>query len=711
MSENDSGADGRYVCGIDIGGTFTDCAVVDEAGRITTAKVPSTPSQPAEAFVDGLAAAADRLGMPLGDLLARSSQVMHGTTVATNVVVENRGARVGLLATVGHGEAILHMRGAGRTTGVPIERMLDIPRSDKPEPLVPRSLIEEVTERVDSDGEVVVALDEDQARAAIGRLVDQGVEAIAISFLWAFLNPAHERRVAELVAEIAPGLYVSASHELAPVLGEYERTVATALNSYVGPATRGYLEDLDRRMKDAGYERDVLIVESTGGVVPAPRAGGEAVLTLGSGPVAGLIGTRFLAEAIGLPNVIAVDMGGTSFDIGLVRDGRPVTSDSAVVDQYQYYVPNVDVRSIGAGGGSLASVDEVSGGLLVGPDSAGAVPGPACYRRGGTRATVTDADVVLGYLDPEFFLGGGMTLDVAAAEAAVDEIADDAGLDRTAAAAGIVKVVEFRMADLIRTTTIERGFDPRDFALFVYGGAGAVHGVVLARELGIGTVVVPMGNAAGVWSALGAATSDVLFVHRLSDPQAAPFHGARLTQRYEELEEAGRRELTEQGFAPERIAFARRAAIRYRYQIHEIEIDAPEGAIDADGAQRMLDDFEAAYEALYGRGTGFSAAGFEVTNLKVLATGTLARPELASGVDGPAQGAAPRARREIYSAEDGRFVSAAVIHGEDLSPGMEIPGPAVVELEFTTVVVPPRSRAEVDGIGNLVIRLLQEDHA
>ncbi|MBX6382579.1 MAG: hydantoinase/oxoprolinase family protein [Microbispora sp.] len=697
-------SDSRFVCGIDIGGTFTDCAVVDETGRMVTAKVPSTPDRPAEAFMDALAASAATMGVPLGDLLARCDQLMHGTTVATNAVVQKRGAKVGLVATLGHGEAILHMRGAGRTTGVNIERMLDIPSSGKPEPLVPRALIVEVVERVDCDGDVVVPLDEAQAEAAVRRLLDQGVDAIAISLLWAFLNPDHEQRIKAIIRRLAPDVYVTASSDIAPVMGEYERTVATALNSYVGPVTRGYLRDLSERVTGAGYGRDVLIVESTGGVVPAPRAGEEASLTLGSGPVAGIIGTRFLAEALGMPNVIAVDMGGTSFDLGLVRDGAPVTSDTALVGQYQYHVPNVDVRSIGAGGGSIASVDEISGGLLVGPDSAGAVPGPACYRRGGTEATVTDADLVLGYLDPAFFLGGRMALDRRAAEEAIDRIAEQAGLDRTRTAAGIVKVVEFRMADLIRTTTIERGFDPREFSLFVYGGAGPVHGVLLARELGIGTVVVPMGNAAGVWSALGAATSHVLFVYRQSDPQTAPFDGERLTRAYREMEERGRRELRDQGFSDERIEITRRASIRYRYQIHEVEIEVAAGDIDEAGAQTMLDDFERAYEAKYGKGTGFPAAGFEVTSLKVLAVGRLTQPELAQRAR---DGARPDSfdSREIYVPDEERFVRAAVAHGRDLRPGMEIAGPAVIELDWTTVVVQPGSRAEVDGLGNLIIRL------
>jgi N-methylhydantoinase A len=706
LTDHPSGV--RFVCGIDIGGTFTDCAVVDPQGRIVTAKVPSTPRQPAVAFLDSLAAAADTLQISLRELLEHADQVMHGTTVATNVVVQRRGARVGLIATRGHGEAILLMRGSGRTTGVSIEEMLDIPHSNKPEPLVPRSLIQEVTERVDSDGDVVVSLDEDEVVAAVRRLLDANVEAIAICLLWSFRNPRHEQRVKEIVERMAPGLYVTASSDLSPVMGEYERTVATALNCYVGPTTRDYLDDLSRRIAAAGFDRDVLIVQSTGGVVPAPRAGAAASLTLGSGPVAGVIGTQFLAQALGMPHVVAVDMGGTSFDIGLVRDGAPLTSDISVVDQYQYQVANVAVKSIGAGGGSIASVDEISGGILVGPQSAGAVPGPACYRRGGAQATVTDADLLLGYLDPEFFLGGRMELDAALAAEAVDRVAEAAALSRIEAAAGIVKVVEFRMADLIRATTIERGYDPREFALFVYGGAGAVHGVVLARELGISTVVVPMGKPAGVWSALGAATSDVLLVLRGSDPQTAPFDADRLTAAYDELETRGRQDLAGQGFDPSVIQLSRRASMRYRYQIHEVEIDVPAGPLTGESAERMLADFEDAYERLYGKGSGFAAAGFEVTNLKVIARGQL--PHLAlAGRDDAGQAAPGTRSRRMYDPELAEFVEAAVVLAHEVRPGLDVPGPAIVELEWTTVVLPHHSRARVDGLANLIIDVKERD--
>jgi N-methylhydantoinase A len=705
-SRNGTPESGRLICGIDIGGTFTDCAVVDESGSIVTSKVPSTPANPAEAFVSALESAAKAMGTDLQQLLARSEQVMHGTTVGTNAVVQRRGARVGLIATAGHGEAILHMRGSGRTAGVSVEKMLDIPGSDKPEPLVPRSLIKEVVERVDCDGDVVVPLNEASAERAVAELRDAGVESIAICLLWSFLNPAHEQAIKAIAKRLAPDAYVTASHELVPVWGEYERTVATVLNAYIGPITQRYLDDLGGKMRTAGFDRDVLIVQSTGGVTSAPRAGEGALLTLGSGPVAGMMGTAFLAAALGLEDVIAVDMGGTSFDIGVVRGGVPVTTDVSVVEQYQYYVPTVDVVSIGAGGGSIASVDEISGGLLVGPESAGATPGPACYSRGGTEPTVTDANLLLGYLDPDFFLGGGMRLDRDLAERAVEKIAQRSGLDLIHAAAGIVKVVEFRMADLIRKTTIEKGFDPRDFTLFVYGGAGASHGVVLARELGIKKVVVPMGNVAGVWSALGAASANVLAVFRLSDPQTAPFDAARLTGVYDELEQRARAELHGEGFGDESISLQRRASLRYRYQIHEVEVNVAAGELGADDASHIVSDFEAAYESLYGKGSGFSAAGFELTSFKVLASGILWKPELTSqsSTNGRPRSTG-RDSRQIFDSEAGEFLTATVIKGEELGQGETLEGPGIIELPWTTVVVHPRSSAEVDHLGNLIISI------
>ena len=365
----------------------------------------------------------------------------------------------------------------------------------------------------------------------------------------------------------------------------------------------------------------------------------------------------------------------------------------------------MDVRSIGAGGGSIARADELSGGLLVGPDSAGAVPGPACYSRGGTEATVTDANLLLGYLDPEFFLAGRMTLDKGKADAAVDAVAAKLSLSRVATAAGIVKVVEFAMADLIRKVTVERGFDPRDFVLFIYGGAGATHGVVLARELGIRTAVVPMGTVAGVWSALGAASANVVHVYRTSDPQTAPFDVAQLNAVYGDLEERARTELAGQGFDGEAVTLERYASLRHRYQIHEVEIPVAAGAIDEVGSARLIADFEAAYEALYGKGSGFSAAGFELTNVKVLATGSLWKPELTGAGVGAIAEQARHGTRRIYCPYAGDFVEAEVFRGVALPPGSVVEGPGIIELPWTTVVVHTGSRAEPDALGNLVITL------
>lgn len=525
-----------FVCGVDFGGTFTDCVVVDPDGNLVLGKASTTPDDRSQGFMDSVASAARRLDLEVEDLLGETHRLLHGTTVATNAMVERKGAKVGLIATKGHGDAILMMRGAGRTAGLPVDKVLDIPGSDKPEPLVPRTRIREVTERIDYAGEMIVPLDEDEARDAVRSLLETGAEAICVSFLWSFQNPEHEDRVVDMVRELAPGVFVTASHRLIAKWGEYERTAGAVINSFVGPATESYLTRTASRVESKGYSNPFLIMQATGGLAPVEECAQAPLLTLGSGPVGGLEGVRFLSETLGLDNVIAADMGGTSFDIGLIVDGYPVKSSTTTVGQYQYTLLVVDVQSIGSGGGSIAWVDDVSGALRVGPHSAGADPGPACYARGGTEPTVTDADLILGYLNPKYFLEGALPLDRERAEKALASLGDRAGMSPTETAAGIATIVEFQMADLIRRTTVQKGYDPRDFALFAYGGAGPVHAPVIARELGVSKVIVPLGDVAGTWSAMGVAASNVVRVFEQTWIMYEPFDHEAVTEAYRALE-------------------------------------------------------------------------------------------------------------------------------------------------------------------------------
>jgi len=696
-----------YICGVDIGGTFTDCVVIDDEGTVTISKTPSTPGDFSSGFFDSLRLAAETKGLSLEELMRDTVTLSHGTTVATNAVVEHRGSKVGLITTAGHGDAILIMRAFGRVAGLAPADLLRFSAADKPEPIVPRSRIREVAERVDSRGQVVVELNEEQARTAINELREQGVEGIAISLLWSFRNSTHELRIRELVEELAPELFVTCSSELVPLLGEYERTVATVMNNYVGPITSSYIDDIQRKAIDESLEGPFLLMQCNGGLASAETAKRSSLLLLQSGPTGGIVGSQFLGELMGFRNIIATDMGGTTFDVGLINDGIPARTSTTIVDQYEFYVPTIDVKSIGAGGGSIAWYDEVRGGLSVGPRSAGAAPGPVCYGRGGTEPTVTDADVVLGYIDPDYFLGGRATLDRDGAWKAISELGEQLGLDAYETAAGINRIVDHNMADLIRRETIEKGLDPRDFVVFTYGGAGASHAGVYASELGVSTVVVPLTDTASVWSALGVASSDVIHIHQRNDIQAAPFDGDRLREARDALRRRTLAEFAGEGFSEETVSLRWTADIRHRLQVHVVEVPFPEGDFSDDDLEKLIGTFTERYEELYGKGTAFTAAGVELVTLRCAGSATVRKPTLNTRQLGPAEPSelARVAPREMYWPEYGRLHETPIYRAEHLLPGNTISGPAVIEPTVTTIVVRPEQTARMDEFGNIIIQL------
>ena len=594
----------QYFCGIDIGGTFTDCVVVDDDGRVVTCKVPSTPGNFAEGMLRAVDRAAERMGLSPEALCADMALLSHGTTTGTNAVIQKRGARVGLLTTKGHNDVIHIMRGSRGLDGRDIRLVVHIPESQKPDPLVPKRLIRGISERIDCFGEEIVALNEDEVREGVRELRALGVDAIAICYLWSFLDPRHEARSKEIAQEIAPELYVSCSHELVPKWGEYERTTATALNTYIGPVTSEYLATIDRELRAKGYRAPLQITQCAGGTISVEKARQAPLLTLDSGPVSGVMGSKFLGDLCETPNVITTDMGGTSFDVGIIHEGRPASSYRSIVNQYEYYLPKVDIQAIGSGGGSQVWIDDITGSLRVGPDSAGADPGPVCYGRGGEIPTVTDADLVLGYLDGENFAGGTMRLDRPAAAAAIEPLGKRLGLDLYETASGIAQIAEFQMADLIRKVTIQKGFDPRDFTLFAFGGAGPVHAAVFARELGIDTVVVPQRETASVWCAFGAVASDILHVDERVEISQSPFDAARIREILSELRARGAAQLESDGVAPGAQRFAFSLDMRHRGQINEVEVDL---AIRRCGRAADLDEPPSApsverYELLYGSG-------------------------------------------------------------------------------------------------------------
>jgi len=696
-----------YIIGIDTGGTFTDCIVMDADGKLTAAKAPSTPDDFSEGVMESLRVAAERLGITIEALLGETARLALGTTVGTNAMLQRRGARVGLITTKGHRDVIHIMRGARGVPGLNNVQVLHFPESGKPDPIVPKPFIAEVSERVDCKGQVVVELNEGEAEQAIRRLVAKGVEAIAICFLWSFKAPEHERRVKQMVERLAPGVFVCCSADLIPRWGEYERTVATVLNAYLGPVMSRYLDRLESRAQAAGLRYPLQVMQCGGGVIPAAESARRAFLTLDSGPVAGVLASQYLGGIIGAKHIIATDMGGTSFDVGLVWDGEPIASYQSVVHQYEYFVPRIDIRSVGSGGGSIIWIDEVSATMRVGPISAGAKPGPACYGRGGTQPTVTDADLVLGYIDPDYFLGGRLRLDLEKARESLGPIATRLGMGLVETASGAVRVVEHQMADLIRKVTVQKGYDPRDCVVFAYGGAGPVHAGVYARELGAQGVVVPLGEICSLWSALGAASADLLHIYEAVDIQSSPFDPARVMSHFVELEAQGLRQLAADGVDMKLARLARSADIRYKGQINEVEVPVAPGPLDAAALASLIGDFHRRYETVYGKGAGFHEARLEIVTYRVRASAVSAKPRIVAAREADREPAreARAGTRPVYWAELGDFDATPVFWGHRLAPGNVIPGPAIIQVPDTTIVVHPWETARMDAYGNVLIDL------
>lgn len=702
----------EYYIGLDGGGTFTDCVAMDSEGRLYYAKAPTTKEDFSVGMFEALSALAAECGTTKEDLIASAARFSLGTTVGTNLLVERKGARTGLLATAGHGDAILMMRGSGRIAGLDPEIYYHPQATDKPEPLVPRALIREINERVDWKGQVVVPLDIDEVEAAVHSLVEAGVGAIAVAFLWSFRNPAHELKVVEIIRRVAPEVYVSCSHQVVPRMGEYERTVATVINSYVGPNSEAYFKSASKRLHEAGLQHPLLIMQVSGGVLRAKKAVEVPLTSLGSGPVGGLIGSAALAKNLGHPNVIATDMGGTSFEVGLIVDGEPLMTDENIVNQYRYKLLQLQTTSIACGGGSIARLDPYSRSVRVGPESAGANPGPVCYGRGGTEPTVTDADVVLGLLSAENFLGGRMPLDRDAAVRAVGLLGKQVGLEPEETAAGLLRINNTKAAELIRQQTVIRGYDPRDFIVYAYGGAGPLHAFNYARELGVRGVVIPLGNGASTLSAYGCATSNLVRYFESEQMLYYPFPLDELNAQIAKLEKEARESLAEVGKAAENTSLERFGLMRYRGQwLHNLQMRLPDGSLGAAGVEQVVNDFRSAYDKLYGSGAGQVSQGVELFTLRVRATAHLRKPGQAL-FEEPVLEIADAARlgtRRIYWPDRMAEIESQVFDGRSLRFGNRVTGPAVVELPYTSIPVGAGQNLEFDAFGNLVLQLTEPE--
>jgi N-methylhydantoinase A len=696
-----------YIVGVDIGGTFTDCVVVDDQGNLTIGKASSTPRDFAVGVVDAVRSAAIALGMSSEEELLKATRLFyHASTVADNTLITRAGAKTGIIATKGFGDSFLMMRG-GITLGLPEEEAAHEAALRKPIPFVPRSLIREVTERVDYEGDVIVALDEKEARQVATELVDEGVDSIAVSLLWSISNDSHEKAIADILRKDNPGVSVSLSSEAAPYSGEYERTATTVVNAYIGPIITKYLDNLRGSLQERGLEREPLIMQAYGGVLGIEEAGKRAVGSIESGPAAGVAACQFVGGLISEPNIVACDMGGTTFKVGVIREGEVERDYSPVFMRYRLLSSKIWVESIGSGGGSIAWIDKVSGLLKVGPEGAGASPGPVCYRRGGTEPTVTDADLLLGYLNDGYFLGGEMSLDKQGAEKAIaEQVAAPLGMATIEAANAIHRIVNAQMSDLIRNATIRRGHDPRGDVLFAFGGAGPVHASRFASELGIRKVIVPA--TASVHGAVGLVASDVAYEEGTSERIEVPAAPEHVNATFAPLIDKVNRELADAGFDAKDRQIVRLVAMRYRYQLHELNVTLPSGSdpITEEDLEELSDRFDNMYEESYGKGSAYRAAGVEITTLRVRGIGLLAKPSIKAvpNVGSDVRGA-KKGQRPVFFEENGGFTPTDIYDYVKLGGGMEIPGPAIIETPVTTIVINPKDHASVDDFANIHIAI------
>ena len=696
-----------YVIGIDVGGTFTDAVVIKPDGAMVSAKTPSTPPDYSDGVLNAIDLLAGELGCSVSDMLADTDHIAHGTTSSLNALVMGKVPRIGFITTQGHRDSIFIMNVEGRYLGRPQHELQDIMTQTKPRGLVERRLAREVVERVDRAGAVIVPLNEENAREVIREILAEGVKAIAISLLWSFRNPAHERRLRELVHEQDPSVFVALSSEVSPRIREFARHSTTIMSTQIGPGLELYLKDLESKLREKGLSGALLVMQSAGGAIAASEAAASAITTIGGVLTGGVVGCSRLAERLGHKNVIATDVGGTTFLAGIIADGEPVRAAQTIVNQHPVNVPTLRVDAIGSGGGAIAWLDS-GGNLRVGPLSAQAVPGPACYGAGGTEPTNTDANLVLGILPETGLLGGlhPISKDLAA-DAIRRRIAKPLGLSVEEAAAAIYAVQNAQTGDLLRKIVVESGYDPRNFTVYAFGGAGPAHCAAYAAQVGVREVVVPLGPVASAFSAFGLASSDIVLIREHSDPIIAPFDPQRVQDNFAMLEQQVLDAMKRQGIEVERIVIHREIDIRYGLQLGEVTTPLGSGPISKAMLEQCVDDFEQLYARLYGEGSGFAGAGIHGITFRVRAVGLLnVKPAFehlgqAAATD---VSSAMLTRRPVCL--DGRkgYIDTPIYDYHRLRAGHVVVGPAVIQVPTTSVVVPDGMHGTIDEIGVLKIQ-------
>jgi len=695
------------LCYIDVGGTFTDAFLVDADGDFVTAKAPSTPDDVSRGFFSAVDRAAEEMGLPVAETLSALRVLGYGATLALNTVLTRRGGRPGLVITRGF-EHLLTM-GRGKQSWTELDRPARIhPVTHRMlEPLIPFERVRGVSERIDCLGAEQIPLYESDVEIAVGELVDAGADAIVVCFLWAFLNDSHEARAAEIARELvaASGLDVPvvAAHEVSPVIRELPRANAAVFEAYAGPLVRRAFANLQGELASNGFDGELQVMQSAGGLAPARAV--KVVDTIQSGPVGGLVGGRYVGELYGFENIITTDVGGTSFDLGLITRGKVAVNREPTVGRFVLGVPIAEVVSIGAGGGTMAGLDPLTRRLVVGQESAGADPGPVCYGRGGTEPTVTDANLVLGYLNPDRFAGGQMTLDAeAATESIRTTIADPLGLSVEEAAEGIRRIIDTRMRESIHGLVVSRGFDISEYHLLAFGGGGPGH--VAGYTDGVSLAGILMFPYSSVFSAFGAAAAD--YEHHYSqslnmvvppdatDDDRVGF-GTRITEVWERLRERGREQMEAEGFDPADLEYRPLAMLRYGRQLNDLEVTSPVERIEtvADW-QALIGAFEAQYSQTYSRAARYPQAGYDIFEVGLVVRAPKIRPTLPRSelVSETPPDAARRPRRRAHF--DGEWVETEILDLDGMEPGNVVAGPTVIENPYTTIVVPPGRTINVD---------------
>ncbi len=683
--------DKRFIIGVDVGGTFTDGVAVDEEGKIIIAKADSSKPDPTDGVMNALGKLAKKIGISLEELVSSTSRFIYGTTVATNALLERQGMDIALITTKGFRDQ-LNLRRIRRDNGYNL-------RAKYPDPFVRRSQTYEVTERIDEKGGVIEPLHEDEVIEVARQIRESGITSVAVSTLFSFLNPSHERRIREILYQEIPGVAVSISSDVCPEIREYERTSTVAINAYLTQTVQKHLESFEQRLIGLGMKGRLQIMQSSGGVTASKYITDRPVNIFLSGPAGGVMAAAnigMLSSGGEGENIISCDMGGTSFDITVLADNEIPLSMRSEISGWDIIVPSIDIQTIGSGGGSIAWVDSGNG-MHVGPRSAGSVPGPVSYDAGGTEPTVTDADLVLGYIDPDYFLGGEMHLNKEKAEKAIADLGEKVGLSMLETAAGIYSIVNENMLGGMRVATLQRGHDPRDFKLVVFGGAASIHVPDFASELGLGHLIIP--RDASVYSAIGLTIADLRFDFTKNiNRNSKDITFEELMSEYDELKERGNANLEDINVSGEDRYYHLRADMKYPGEFNEFVIDIPE---DVSSMEEIAGCFAAYHKDRYGYAEETMP---DIINIRVSAFGRTSKPDFPKDYDhGEDSTHAVKGSRQAYFHEIGEMTEVTVYDGERLECGNKFFGPAIIELPTTTIVVRPGQETYVDEYGNFNI--------